>query len=64
VQQCQLSVDSFVVWLFIFNRERERENMNNTGISARQEETLYKKVYLKSKAVALKYAAASKCVPE
>lgn len=38
--------------------------MNNTGISARQEEILYKEVYLKSNSVALKYATAMKCVPE
>lgn len=38
--------------------------MNNTGSSARQKDRLYKEVYLKSKSVALKYAAALKCVPE
>lgn len=38
--------------------------MNNTGISARQEEGLYKELYLKTKCVALKHATALKCVPE
>lgn len=64
VLKCQLSGHNFVVWFFIFKRERKRENTWITLGFLQGRRRDYRKKCLKSKSVALKYAAALKCVPE